>query len=78
MIQPIKLGMSGEGQERLCRFLGKKVRSLKYALAELHETRLPMWRRAYEAVPAETIREFPWVGLDRSRMRKAGRMESHT
>ena len=62
MIQPIKLGMSGEGQERLCRFLGKKVRSLKYALAELHETRLPMWRRAYEAVPAETIREFPWHG----------------
>ena len=62
MIQPIKLGMSGDGQERLCRFLGKKLRSLKFSLAELHETRLPMWRRAYEAVPAETIREFPWHG----------------
>ena len=62
MIQPIKLGLSGDGEERMAKFLGQKIRALRRTLQELHETRLPMWRRAYEAVPAETVREFPWHG----------------
>lgn len=58
----IKLDLSATAETRMCKFLGDKIRGLRSALSDLHNNRLPMWRRAYEAMPAEGVREFPWHG----------------
>ena len=62
MLDQIKLDLSASAEDELCRFLRKKIQSLKSTLADLHNNKLPAWRRAYEAVPAEAVREFPWHG----------------
>jgi hypothetical protein len=58
----IKLDLSATAETRMCKFLRDKIRGLRDSLRDLHENRLPVWRRAYEAIPAESIRQFPWYG----------------
>ncbi len=62
MLEQIKIPLSGEAEERLCRYLGQRIRGLKSGLSDLHENRIVQWRKAYEATPAESTREFPWHG----------------
>lgn len=59
-IQPIAVPLSKTAEENLCRFLRNRVRSIRDGLAELHTELLPKWRKAYQATPAEKIREFPF------------------
>ena len=62
MLEQIKIPLSGEAEERLCRYLGQRIRGRKSGLSDLHENRIVQWRKAYEATPAESTREFPWHG----------------
>lgn len=60
--QKLTLVAGGEGEARLKRFLRDRVKSIRDGLHELHTTKVIQWRKAYEAVPAEPTREFPWHG----------------
>lgn len=62
MITPIKLTFNDKGDKELAlkKYLKDRILSLKSGLKELHETRLVKWRKSYEAVPAEKVREFPF------------------
>jgi hypothetical protein len=54
--------VSGDS-ERLKKFLRDRVISLRQGLTKLHgNDGVVKWRKAYEAVPAEEVREFPWHG----------------
>jgi hypothetical protein len=56
----IKLPLGVDAEAKLRRYLRDRIRAQKAALRELHEVRVVKWRRAYEAMPAEEIREFPF------------------
>ena len=60
---PFKLVAGSDSETRLKRYLRDKVRSLREGLAKLHGLDgVVKWRKAYDAIPAEPIREFPWHG----------------
>lgn len=61
--EPIKFEMKPgtDAEQRLKRYLRQRVRDLKKGLSGLHGMDgIIKWRKAYEAVPAEATREFPW------------------
>lgn len=60
MLEQIKVPLSASAEEQLCRYLRNRILSIRYGLQEIHEQYLPRWRKAYEAVPAEAVREFPF------------------
>lgn len=55
---PIKFG--NEGEVKLKRHLKMRVLALEEGLNTLHEDKITKWRKAYEAVPRETERDFPF------------------
>lgn len=58
---PIKFTVSGAAEERLKTYLGDHVKSMREGLSKLHgNDGIVKWRKAYEAVPAMDVREFPW------------------
>jgi hypothetical protein len=58
--QKIQLVPGSDGELRLKNFLRQRVKAIREGLNELHTNKLVVWRKAYEAVPAERVREFPW------------------
>jgi hypothetical protein len=57
-VYPIKFGSDGEAS--LKKHLKLRINALKEGLNVLHEEKLPKWRKAYEAVPREAHREWPF------------------
>jgi hypothetical protein len=58
---PFKLTPGSEAERKLKLYLRDKVESLRLGLVQLHGMDgIIKWRKAYEAVPAEPVREFPW------------------
>lgn len=58
---PFKLVAGTPAEQRLKRYLRDRVKSLKEGLKKIHGMDgIIKWRKAYEAVPAEETREFPW------------------
>lgn len=55
---PIKLGSQGE--EPLKKHLHDRILSLEESLNVLHQDKIVKWRKAYEAVPREVHRDFPF------------------
>ena len=62
MIEQIKVVLVSEAEDRLKRFLRDRVTSIREGLKDLHETKVVTWRKMYEAVPAQSVREFPFHG----------------
>lgn len=60
MIEPIKITLSKTAETDMKTYLRRTIRSLKQGSRELFETKVPRWRKSYEAQPAEQVREFPW------------------
>ena len=60
MIEVTKPAFSEDGKKALERHLYDRVSALKAGLDPLFTTNLVRWRKVYESVPAETVREFPW------------------
>lgn len=58
--QVIKVTLSGDAEARLKTHLKNRIMALRDGLRELHEVRIPRWRKTYKAVPSEAIREFPF------------------
>jgi hypothetical protein len=58
----IPLKLTGDRLERHKREIEYTLRTTITGLRELHEVRLPNWRKTYEAIPAEKQRSHPWVG----------------
>src|SRR5271170_297898 len=55
---PVKL--SADAEIKLKTHLKMRILALEDGLRELHETKIVKWRKAYEAVPREKTREFPF------------------
>lgn len=55
---PIKFG--NEGETKLKRHLKMRILALEAGLTGLHEDKVTKWRKAYEAVPREESRDFPF------------------
>jgi hypothetical protein len=60
LVEPVKLPQNSEQVAQLKGYLRRRITGLKEGLQPLHETKLPKWRKAYESVPQEPIREFPF------------------
>lgn len=55
------LKAGSESETRMKRYLSDRVKSLREGLSRLHGMDgIVKWRKAYEAVPAQETREFPW------------------
>jgi len=59
-LYPAKL--STQKDEALRRFLKRRVLELKDSMRQLFEDKVVKWRAAYDAVPAEEERQFPFQG----------------
>jgi hypothetical protein len=58
---PFKPTKGSASEERLKRYLWDRVESIKRGLDRLHGLDgIVKWRKAYEAVPAQPTRDFPW------------------
>jgi hypothetical protein len=58
---PFRLSAGSEAEKRFKKYLEDRVESLRRGLERLHGMDgIIKWRKAYEAVPAESVREFPW------------------
>lgn len=60
MPRPVRVPFSEATEEKLVKFLNTRIMSLNSSLRELHGARVTRWRRAYQAVPSESLREFPF------------------
>src|SRR5689334_5188060 len=60
MLRPIKVTLGPDAETELKRHLRSRIRALKDGWKDIHENRLPRWRKIYEAIPMEEVREFPW------------------
>ena len=58
----IPLKLSADGDLKLARHLKTRIMALEEGLTQLHEDKITKWRKAYEAEPLESIREFPFYG----------------
>lgn len=60
---PFTLKADSDAEKRLKRYLSDRVTALRLGLEQLHGYNgVVKWRKAYEAIPAEETREFPWHG----------------
>jgi hypothetical protein len=57
-VYPIRFSV--EGEQKLKTHLKNRILALEEGLRDLHEDKLPKWRKAYEAVPREMHREWPF------------------
>lgn len=58
---PFRLVAGSPTELRLKKFLSDRVKSCRQSLEKLHgNDGIIKWRKAYEAVPATEVREFPW------------------
>lgn len=56
----LDLVAGSDAEIRFKRYIQDRVRAIREGSRELFEDRFIKWRKAYEAVPAESVREFPW------------------
>jgi hypothetical protein len=59
-IDQIPLKLSGQTEVRFKAFMRNRIRAIREGCKTIHEDRVVRWRRAYEAIPAESAREFPF------------------
>lgn len=59
-IEQIPLKVTGQVELRLKAFLRNRIRAIREGCKVIHEDRVVRWRKAYEAIPAEPTREFPF------------------
>jgi hypothetical protein len=60
MITPIHVNFSAEGKANFQVYLQQNLRPVIRGLRDIHETKLPLWRRIYEGQPLENVRHFPF------------------
>jgi hypothetical protein len=56
----IKLSLQGDGATNFKLYIQDRLQEIKNGLRELHEVKLPEWRRIYEARPLESKKVFPF------------------
>lgn len=59
-LQPVNVSFSSEVQGDIERFIEDQLRWLITSHRELHDTKLPKWRKLYLGTPAEATRNFPF------------------
>ncbi len=62
MLEQVKVTLVEAEVLRMKKFLRDKVVSIREGLRDLYDNKVVMWRKAYEAIPAQAIREFPFHG----------------
>jgi len=59
-IVPIPLRLSASQQSVLKSHMRNRIRAIRDGCSVIHNDRVVKWRKAYEAIPAEAEREFPF------------------
>lgn len=59
-VEPIKVGLRGEKEERLKKYMRNRILEIKTGLKTLHEDKLIKWRKIYKGVPRDAVREWPF------------------
>ena len=59
---PVKVVFGEDGDKDLDKFVYENLIALKNAYSDLHENKVPKWRRITKGIPAQQSRDFPWVG----------------
>lgn len=61
-LDPIKITITSGSttEQQLKRYLKNRIRSIKDGLKEWHETKIPEYRRRYDAKPLKESRDFPF------------------
>ena len=60
MLQPTKAEFTGEALREVKSYLHERIQALTDGSRQLFQTKLPEWRRLYEARPLERNRQFPF------------------
>ena len=60
MLQPTKVEFTGEALNEVKGYLHERIQALTDGARQLFQTKLPEWRRLYEARPLERNRQFPF------------------
>lgn len=60
MLEPKPITLTTSSRAALLQHLYTRITSLRDSLQNLHETKLPAWRRMYEGRPLEASRNFPF------------------
>lgn len=60
MFEPTKIEFTGDSLTQVKGYLHERIQALKAGAKTLFETKLPEWRRLYEAQPLERNRQFPF------------------
>lgn len=58
--KPIPVNFGKEANSALDTFVEERLTYLKSQLKNLHETKVPEWRKGYRGVPKEKDKTFPW------------------
>ncbi len=59
-ITPIPLKPTSGVETRLKAFMKRRIMAIRQGCQVIHEDRVVNWRKAYEAIPVESVREFPF------------------
>lgn len=57
---PVDVNFGEDEMEALDKFVQDNLNTLKESYSDLHENKVPEWRRLYKGIPAETNKDFPW------------------
>ena len=60
MLQPTKVEFTGDALNEVKGYLHERIQALTDGSRQLFQTKLPEWRRLYEARPLERNRQFPF------------------
>jgi len=60
LLEPTPIPLTTSSRSALAQYLYTRVTATRDSLRELHETKLPAWRRMYEGRPLERSRNFPF------------------
>jgi hypothetical protein len=58
--KPIPVFFGKEGNAALDAYVEERLTYLKSQLRNLHETKVPEWRKGYRGTPKEPNKTFPW------------------
>ena len=60
IVTPTNVDFGTDENKALEVYVKEHIQALKDGLRDLHESKLPKWRRLYRGRPKEEVKNFPW------------------
>jgi len=72
LTEPISVDFGVDGNISLDKFVYENILTLKAAFQDLHENKIPKWRRLAKGIPKDKVKEFPWPGASNTAIQLIG------